>query len=94
VKDNGLIFYKRIKITKSIENLVKNHFLLIYTQQKRLSSNVIQSQKKNKDLIKIYDIIKSLNTKFINAFKNNQINVIANIFNIHWNLKKKLSKII
>lgn len=88
------IFYKRIKITKSIENLVRNHFLLIYTQQKRLSSNVIQSQKKNKDLIKIYDLIKSLNTKFINAFKNNQINVIANIFNIHWNLKKKLSKII
>ena len=52
-----------------MKSLVSDHLLLIYTKQKRDSAKIVSSQKKNKNIISIYDSIKSLNTDLIDAFK-------------------------
>ena len=94
VSKEAKISYKKLKITNKMKSLVSNHLLLIYTKQKRDSAKVISSQKKNKNIISIYDSIKSLNTDLINALKKKQVKKLADIFNVHWELKKKISKII
>ena len=94
VSKEAKISYKKLKITNKMKSLVSNHLLLIYTKQKRDSAKVISSQKKNKNIISIYDSIKSLNTDLINALKNKQVKKLADIFNVHWGLKKKISNII
>ncbi len=94
VSKEAKISYKKLKITNKMKSLVSNHLLLIYTKQKRDSAKVISSQKKNKNIISIYDSIKSLNTDLINALKKNKVKKLADIFNVHWGLKKKISNII
>ena len=75
-------------------DLVKNHLVLIYTKKKRDSAKVILSQKKNENIISIYDTIKSLNGDLIDSFQNKKIKKLANLFNVHWNLKRKISNMI
>lgn len=94
ISKEAKISYKKLKVTNKMKSLVRNHLLLIYTKQKRDSAKVISSQKKNKNIISIYDSIKSLNTDLINALKKKQVKKLADIFNVHWGLKKKISNII
>ena len=93
VSKKEIISYKKIKISKKMKDLIKNHLLLIYTKRKRDSAKVILSQKKNENIISIYDSIKSLNNDFIDSFKKKKIKKLANLFNVHWELKKKISNI-
>ena len=88
------ISYQKLKITKKMKSLVSDHLLLIYTKQKRDSAKIVSSQKKNKNIISIYDSIKSLNTDLIDAFKKKQVKRLADIFSFHWGIKKKISNII
>ena len=60
ISKEAKISYKKLKVTNKMKSLVRNHLLLIYTKQKRDSAKVISSQKKNKNIISIYDSIKSL----------------------------------
>lgn len=86
------ISVKKISPNKKIINLIKNNFLLVYTNIKRDSSEVISSQKKRKNtIIKYYDKIKLLNKPMLNSLKNANIKNIGKMFNYHWKLKKKLS---
>ncbi len=94
VSKKSIISYKKIKITKKMTDLVKNHLVLIYTKKKRDSAKVILSQKKNENIISIYDTIKSLNGDLIDSFQNKKIKKLANLFNVHWNLKRKISNMI
>ena len=48
ISKNEKIKIKKIKINKKINQIVKNNFLLVYTEIKRNSSSVILSQKKKK----------------------------------------------
>jgi D-glycero-alpha-D-manno-heptose-7-phosphate kinase len=85
------IKFKHIKISEGIAKLINNHLLLVYTKKKRESSKVIALQKKNSNLIEIYDDIKSLNTKFLRVINNKNFYELAKIFNLHWQIKKRLS---
>ena len=83
---------RKIKVSDKIENIIKNNLLLVYTKQKRDSSNVILSQKKRiKNILKYYNQIKLFNKPILDAFKKSNIVNIGKIFNQHWNLKKSLS---
>lgn len=82
----------KIKIKKKVSNIIKNNFLLVYTEIKRNSSSVILSQKKRKNNIsKYYDKIKSFNNPILKALNSSLIKEIGDIFDKHWNLKKSLS---
>lgn len=92
ISKKGKINIKKIKINNNMENIIKNNFLLVYTNTKRNSSKVILSQKKRaKYIFKYYDQIKLLNEPILKAMKNGNVKNIGKIFNHHWSLKKSLS---
>ncbi len=87
------VIVKKIKINSKIKNIIKNNFLLVYTDKKRNSSDIILSQKKSSnDIIKYYDELKNLNKPILNAIRNGNVKFIGSLFNKHWKLKKSLSK--
>lgn len=82
----------KIKIKKKVGNIIKNNFLLVYTEIKRNSSSIILSQKKRKNsILKYYDQIKSFNNPILKALDLSLIKEIGDIFDKHWKLKKSLS---
>ena len=89
---------EKIQITKrnvnnKIDEKIKNNFLLVYTKKKRNSSKIVLSQKKRKSkILDYYDSIKSLNKELLFSMKNNNPKYIADIFNKHWQSKKRLSR--
>jgi len=90
-KDEKLQIKKK-GVNNEIDKKVKNNFLLVYTKKKRISSKVILSQKKRKSkILDYYDNIKSLNKKLLFSMRNKNPKYIADIFNKHWENKKKLS---
>ncbi len=83
---------RKINISKKIKKTIQKNLLLVYTKEKRDSSEVILSQKERiKDVLKYYDTIKLLNEPILRAFKRNDIKSIGKMFNYHWKLKKSLS---
>ncbi len=86
------IAVKKINLSKLMTNKIKNHFLLVYTQKKRDSAKIALSQKKRKSqIIKHYDKIKNLNNNLLYSLRNKSPKYIAQLFNKHWEIKKKLS---
>jgi D-glycero-alpha-D-manno-heptose-7-phosphate kinase len=86
--------FKKLKISKKLNRFISNHLVLVYTKEKRESSKIIKSQKKNYNIIDLYDGIKELNNELLSSFKELKVEKIANVFNKHWDIKKKLSKVI
>ena len=83
---------RKIPLTSKFEKIIKNNFLLIYTNIKRDSSKVILSQKKRQsDIISYYDQIKLLNNPILKSLKMGNIKKIGYYFNKHWQIKKSLS---
>ena len=90
-KDEKLQIKKK-SVNNEIDKKIKNNFLLVYTKKKRISSKVVLSQKKRKSkILDYYDNIKSLNKKLLFSMRSNNPKYIADIFNKHWENKKKLS---
>ncbi len=88
----GKIFIKKFKYLNNLKKIVNNNFILVYTNTKRDSSDIIKSQLNNKNnIIKFYDQIKLLNKKMEVFVKDNNIEKIGRLFLDHWNIKKKLS---
>ena len=50
------------------------------------------SQKSSRDIKKYYDKLKLLNKPILDPIKKGNLNLIGNLFNKHWELKKNLSK--
>ena len=68
--------------------------LFWYTQKKKRSSSAVANSVKNRKvkIIDDYDKIKSLNETLIFSMTNKNPKYIADIFNKHWIIKKRLSK--
>ena len=93
ISKNEKLTIKKIKINSKIKNIINNNFLLVYTDKKRDSSDIILSQKKSpNNIIKYYDELKKLNKPILNAIRKGNAKDIGSLFNIHWELKKSLSK--
>ena len=83
---------KKIKKNGTLNQLVNNNLMLVYTELKRDSSTIILSQKKNINfVIKQYDLIKPLTKEIPIALKKKNPALIAEIFKRHWAIKKKIS---
>ncbi len=92
INKNEKIIVKKFKKNIKLNNIIKKNFILVYSNQKRDSSKVILSQKKKaKSIIQYYDKIKLLNKEFLKNLNHGNIDKIGEIFDFHWNLKKKLS---
>jgi len=86
------IFIKKFRFSNNLKKIINNNFILVYTNIKRDSSEVIKSQFINQNnSIKFYDQIKLLNKKMVDFVKDNNIEQIGKLFSNHWNIKKKLS---
>ena len=93
ISKNEKINIKKILIDKNIINKVQKNFILVYSKKKRSSSAVANSVKNRKiKIIDDYDKIKSLNETLILSMTNKNPKYIADIFNKHWIIKKRLSK--
>ena len=91
----GKIFVKKFRYSNNLKKIINNNFILVYTNTKRDSSEVIKSQFKNQNnFIEFYDQIKLLNKKMIDFVKDNNVEQIGKLFSNHWNIKKKLSNIV
>lgn len=89
---NEKIFIKKFRFLNNLKKIINNNFILVYTNTKRDSSEVIKSQFKNQNnSIKFYDQIKLLNKKMTDFAKDNNVAQIGKLFSNHWNIKKKLS---
>lgn len=78
---------------KKIIKIVNKHFILVYSDVKRDSSDIIYSQKKNlKNTFAYYKKIKSYNKSILKHFFNYDIKKIGIFLTNHWLLKKKLTK--
>jgi D-glycero-alpha-D-manno-heptose-7-phosphate kinase len=87
------ITVKKFQFSKKLEKIINNHLLLVYTNKKRSSSEIIKSQIKNKKkIIHFYDKIKSLNLNFKKIIKYQDVEKLGQLFSHHWDLKKNLSK--
>ena len=83
---------RKLGVNPKIKQKIKNNFLLVYSKIKRNSSKVILSQKKRKTkILDYYDKIKGLNKKLLFSMQNKNPKYIVDIFNEHWESKKKLS---
>ena len=92
ISKKGKINVRKIKLQEKIENIINKNFLLVYTHTKRISSDIILSQKKRKnDISRYYDELKLLNEPLLKFVKNRDIIKIGEMFNYHWKLKKSLS---
>lgn len=92
ISKKEIIKIDKKKNFQNISKIVNNHFLLVYSNQKRDSSNIIKSQKKNmRKTFEFYNKIKKFNLPMMNSIKNKKIGLIGEIFNDHWKLKRNLT---
>tara|TARA_Y100000389_G_C17466348_1_gene525993 strand:+ start:1891 stop:2868 length:978 start_codon:yes stop_codon:yes gene_type:complete len=92
ISKKGVLNIKKISKKPKLINLIKKNILLVYSKQKRQSSKVILSQKKNlSQVINNYDLIKSLTKEIPNIINDGSPQLLAKLFSDHWQIKKKLS---
>ena len=94
INKKGSFNIQKIKIKPKIQNKIEKNLILIFSNEVRDSSSVIENQRKNlkkRNIIEIYDQIKEKVTLLEVAIKKGDLKNIGNIFNEHWILKRKLS---
>ncbi|MDC1151436.1 hypothetical protein OAS95_02565 [Pelagibacteraceae bacterium] len=83
---------EKLKIKKKIINAIQNRLIIVYTNQQRSAHKVSKSQKINASkAISLYEKIKDLNYKILSDINNNNFISLANSFDSHWQIKKKIS---
>ena len=81
---------KKINFDNSQIKFLENHLILIFTNIKRYSSNIIRTQSK-KVSIKNYLEVRNEVKKIIETIKKESAKDLGKIFSNHWERKKKLS---
>lgn len=100
---NAFEFYKNEKVKKKTIKLNDNtkkkfeeRFVLVFSNHTRSTSSVLDQQKKffikNKKLIKYYDGLKNLGYQSYLALKNNDLDLVGEILNDQWKIKKSINK--
>ncbi len=90
ISKKGVFKVKRLKLKNQTIKKLNNHLVLVFTNEIRDSSNIIDAQKKKQN-INYYDQIKNFVPMMNSAIINGNYNLIGRIFHKHWLIKKKLS---
>lgn len=97
INKKGKFSVKKIKLKKEVRTKVENSLILVYSNISRYSSKVIKNQRYNdnkSNIIELYDKLKSKVNDFEKYLVNGNIPLIGKTFDDHWQIKKKLSKLI
>lgn len=94
---NGTVTVEPLKMSEESQDELHNNILLFYTGISRSASNILQEQneKSKKDEESTIDTlheIKKIGLKTKSALENGDIDKLGEFLDIHWNIKKKLSK--
>jgi D-glycero-alpha-D-manno-heptose-7-phosphate kinase len=95
-KKNSILI-KKLIISNSFKNIIKNNLVLFYTGKTRLASEVLSSQdnkinNNDKKTLKDLEDIKSLGLETGKIIKDNSFHEYYRILNEHWKLKKSMNK--
>ncbi len=90
ISKKGGFQVKKLKLQKKTIRKINNHLVLVFTNEIRDSSKIINSQKKEQN-INYYDEIKNFVPIINSAILKGDYNLIGKIFHKHWLIKKKLS---
>ena len=83
---------ERLLINEDIKKILEQSLLLIYSEQKRDSHDIIESQNiDEKKTINIYHKIKNLGYKSVKPIMNGDVQKIGEIMDEHWAIKKSIS---
>lgn len=94
ISKKGIINQIPNLLKKSNHKFLEKNGLLVYSNIHRESDNIIKSQKSKNNLqnnILLLDKIKKIGNEIELAISENNLNKVANLFNEHWIIKKKLS---
>lgn len=91
ISKNGKFKVSNIKKHPKIKKLINKKMILIFSKETRNSNEIIKSQEKNSDKIKLYDELKMFTPKIKTYLKKGDFSKIGNLFHFHWEVKKKLS---
>lgn len=95
---DGTVDVESIQLTDQVKDKLSDSILMFYTGSTRKSSlplnDVIENLNNNKNSIKTIREISLLCTDFMNALSNSDINIMGEILDKSWSLKKSLSKIV
>jgi D-glycero-alpha-D-manno-heptose-7-phosphate kinase len=96
---NGTVTVEPLKMSEEAQDELHNNILLFYTGISRSASNILQEQneKSKKDEESTIDTlheIKKIGLKTKSSLENGDIDKLGEFLDIHWNIKKKLSKCI
>lgn len=91
ISKNGTFKVSNIKKNPKIKKLIHKKMILIFSKETRSSNEIIKSQEKNSEKIKLYDKLKMLTPKIKTYLRKGDFSKIGNLFHFHWELKKKLS---
>ncbi|KYK22484.1 hypothetical protein AYK24_02090 [Thermoplasmatales archaeon SG8-52-4] len=94
---NGTVTVEPLNMSEEAQDELHNNILLFYTGISRSASNILQEQneKSKKDEESTIDTlheIKKIGSKTKSALENGDIDKLGEFLDIHWNIKKKLSK--
>lgn len=98
INKKGLVKIKNINLNKKIIKKFNDCMFLIHTNISRKSENVLKSQKNQfffdkKNISKVMKQIQKIGYKTKKILLEGNVNALGKLFDIHWNLKKKLSPI-
>ena len=92
INKGGKFKVEKIISSKKNINKLQTSLFLVFTEEVRNSSIIVKKQRKNKNIIENYDVIKSKVDKFEKFFKSGDMKNIGFLFHEHWLEKKKLAK--
>lgn len=98
INKKGLVKIKNINLNKKIIKKFNDSMFLIHTNISRKSENVLKSQKNQffldkKNISKVMNQIQKIGYKTKKILLQGNVIALGKLFDIHWNLKKKLSPI-
>jgi len=94
---NGKVTVKKIKMTEEAQDELQHNIMLFYTGISRSASKILKEQddKSKKDESKTLDTlheIKKIGLDTKKAFESGDIDKLGEYLDVHWNIKKQLSK--
>ena len=96
---DGSVTVEPVKIKDEARDELENNILIFYTGITRNASDILKEQntkskKDDKSTIEILHEIKRIGIETKKAFEKGDVDKLGEYLDVHWNIKKKLSKVI
>lgn len=94
---DGAVTVKPVKMSEEAQDELHNNIMLFYTGISRSASNILREQdekskKEESTTIETLHEIKKIGLETKKAFEQGNIDKLGELLDVHWNIKKRLSK--